>query len=397
MSNKTWEIRLAKITGFFLPFITLRVDVLFYSITMYMLFILILCAIVLYKREITLSISFLDGIIYIFLLILLTSTIYSPDISYSLETFIKISAVLIFYLIIKETFKTRTFLIPIIMKYSIIGGVIMIMYLGYVYLIEFEESYIAINTEYATKNSKNALAFMYTIISGFIFSYLIKIDKKENFKIIKIILMIIGLLLMIAIQSRAFFILLLLYFSYFVLKSIWNRKFKVLLISIPVMIALVAMFVPKSVMLDISQRYSSLGFLFESGVDEAGNSLSTRQNLIDLGLNLFRENPFTGVGLGGFQYNSHDNYLSHNDYLLILSEQGLLGFLVFILLLTTTIIISYKNLTIDDNFTNTGLFLSLIGLSIYLLFINAYDNILLWSVIAFVNAIHLNYKHLYVD
>lgn len=391
MRESKWEIRIAKLTGFFFPFITLRMDIFTYSITMYMLFLLMLCLIVILKDGISLTITKLDILVYSFMLILLISTSYSLEIMYGIERFMKFFIIVAIYFVIKEVFKKRINLISIIMKYSILGGVILLCYLGYVYFIQFNENYISLNTDYASKGSKNSLAFMCTVLSATMFAYLIKIKNSERYIIIKTFFIVIGLLLMLAIQSRGLFLILLIYFTYFIFKSLFYKKMKVFLISLITVPILMYFVIPREIINDVFQRYMSLSFLFEPEIIENNYSFATRSDLIDRAINIFIESPFIGIGLGSFQYfGDEKTHLSHNDYLLVLSEQGLIGLFIFILMLVSVVIMSIKNIRIESNFVNTSLLLSIIGLSVYLLFINAYDNILLWTIIGFISSISQN-------
>ncbi len=70
----------------------------------------------------------------------------------------------------------------------------------------------------------------------------------------------------------------------------------------------------------------------ESG--ELERSASLRLNLWDHAMNLFKQNPIFGVGFGGFAYTVPEGMHlrdTHNFYLKILSEQGIIG--LFLLLL----------------------------------------------------------------
>src|SRR5699024_3360820 len=113
-------------------------------------------------------------------------------------------------------------------------------------------------------------------------------------------------------------------------------------------------------------------------------SLEQRTGLISKGLSMFSERPFFGFGLGSFSFQKGvASALSHNDYIQILSEQGIFGLVVFLTILNTYIYkayISYKN-----SKDNLWFFLSMIGLSIYLFMINAYDNIFLWTLLAMID------------
>lgn len=69
------------------------------------------------------------------------------------------------------------------------------------------------------------------------------------------------------------------------------------------------------------------------------NNLSTsssgdniRQQLIRLGIDLFKERPILGWGVNNFRYLSGLNMYSHNNYIELLVSLGIVGFLVFYML-----------------------------------------------------------------
>lgn len=66
---------------------------------------------------------------------------------------------------------------------------------------------------------------------------------------------------------------------------------------------------------------------------------SRRQDLIAEALRLFKEYPFSGVGLGNFVKFSHYYWKEpvHNIYLLLLSETGIFGLTAFLLLTTSSL------------------------------------------------------------
>src|SRR5699024_4643924 len=113
------------------------------------------------------------------------------------------------------------------------------------------------------------------------------------------------------------------------------------------------LFVPTQLVSDISERFHSIKLLFVSSNTQGDlaltgvGSLEQRTGLISKGLSMFSERPFFGFGLGSFSFQKGvASALSHNDYIQILSEQGIFGLVVFLTILNTYIYkayISYKN------------------------------------------------------
>lgn len=87
---------------------------------------------------------------------------------------------------------------------------------------------------------------------------------------------------------------------------------------------------------ETSKRLASIG-------DEAmQGSMAGRRELWAAGWEQFKQHPFLGVGLGGFEESisiaSTKTNVAHNTYLSIATELGLLGFFVFILVLCRLIL-----------------------------------------------------------
>lgn len=88
-------------------------------------------------------------------------------------------------------------------------------------------------------------------------------------------------------------------------------------------------------------------FLTERGEEGAG-SIRARQEILAVGLRMFRDHPIAGVGIGNFRWVSVLDYQNtrpsaqHNSYLLTLVEGGLLLFIPYMLLFWRT----WKDLTL---------------------------------------------------
>lgn len=97
--------------------------------------------------------------------------------------------------------------------------------------------------------------------------------------------------------------------------------------------------------LNIPFLYNMIGFrmegifsIFDSAY-VADASVTTRSDMINIGINLFAEKPIHGVGLGNFSYYYYyllggwaETY-SHNNYVEILSGLGLIGFYLYYFIL----------------------------------------------------------------
>lgn len=101
------------------------------------------------------------------------------------------------------------------------------------------------------------------------------------------------------------------------------------------------------------ESYKSLFNFITRGEELRGRrSLSGRSDMIKAGINIFIDYPFFGVGLGNYKYFApryifiSQMYYSHNTFITILSELGLIGFLFFIFIcfkILNSIYCFYKN------------------------------------------------------
>lgn len=91
------------------------------------------------------------------------------------------------------------------------------------------------------------------------------------------------------------------------------------------------------------------GFVERFFVDtETGSLFDSRNVLYTYALDLFKENPIFGIGWANFKYMAESNINQYNDvhnvYLQILTETGIFGFIIFVLIFIYFIISSINNL-----------------------------------------------------
>ena len=85
-----------------------------------------------------------------------------------------------------------------------------------------------------------------------------------------------------------------------------------------------------------------------------GDIYSGRQELYDMALKVFRENPLLGIGVGRFREYTGSLTQVHNTYLQVLCEQGIIGFVMFIIPIlycfsyTLTLLKKVKDKTTSD-------------------------------------------------
>jgi len=130
------------------------------------------------------------------------------------------------------------------------------------------------------------------------------------------------------------------------------------------------------------ESYKSLFNFITKGEELAGRqSISTRSNMIKVGMNIFIDYPFFGIGPGNYKYfaprylSISNMYYSHNTFITLLSELGIIGFLFFIFIcikIISTIYHFYKKSSFSSFYFYLGLsFTNLLIMSFFLQ--NLYD------------------------
>jgi len=121
--------------------------------------------------------------------------------------------------------------------------------------------------------------------------------------------------------------------------------------------------------------------LFDPDAVPELQSSTIRLALMEKALSDFTQLPLIGIGLMNFAVTSER--VSHNDYLAILADMGLIGFLLFAGLLALILLLSFRSLRGRD-WLSLGTRASLIAVIISFFFINAYTNSIFWIFLAMV-------------
>lgn len=160
-----------------------------------------------------------------------------------------------------------------------------------------------------------------------------------------------------------------------------------------------------------NERVYQLVYNFEE-VQKEDRSYLFRVAMIKKGLTIFNDHKFTGIGLNNFKnyqvnvskgfegaeyviYKKNFNELSsHNSYINILAEGGLVLFIPFITLILFIIVFFVCNFN-QIHSIYMPIFWGIIGMSIHLYFISAIVNVYAWFLIAIASNISSNYASYY--
>ncbi len=117
---------------------------------------------------------------------------------------------------------------------------------------------------------------------------------------------------------------------------------------------------------------------------DADASKAERIELQAAGLEIWQRNPIMGVGFG--QYLKHHHLTTHNSYVLVLAEIGIVGTFLWLVLLYMTVKIAFKSwLHYRDrrgerivDIWSTALVSSMGGMAIGIFFLSFYSHFVLW-------------------
>lgn len=134
-------------------------------------------------------------------------------------------------------------------------------------------------------------------------------------------------------------------------KKVMNVLFK-LIVSLLVVYAVYKLLLKVPALHGIMGRIESLEHLLfnENGAD---HSSILRQEMIEVGLRVFKDNPLGGIGIGNSHFYTHyyltrNTYL-HNNYVELLASVGIIGFILYYLIYARLIIRLKKYSTNPDD------------------------------------------------
>ena len=316
---------------------------------------------------------------------------------YTMKSFISALSIIIFY----RYFSSIKILERSLMVLSITIFLIYI-FLHWKYYYDFNKGYLGvsiIDEIGATRSGKNSIATSMALIFPIIIAYVIS-SKSILHKFFGVLGLIAIAAFAINLQSRSMVLIIFIGFSAFIFFMI---KIRHILIIFGLIIAFSSSninyndYIYKENSFDESQE----NIIEFSAPDEfkpythyqntSGNIFdkflySHRGWLLRESLTGFKDSIFLGNGVSTFRIresNLGSRTESHNDYTLVLYEQGIFGFFAMLLLLIYRIKRTISiNLYFPKKYYITGSFASLISLSSALFFINIYNTQIFWVIIA---------------
>lgn len=142
--------------------------------------------------------------------------------------------------------------------------------------------------------------------------------------------------------------------------------------------------------------YNVLGIRFEkmflalSG--QTGGDMSTKDRILfaEVAYNVFKNHPLLGVGLDNYRYYNYMQYYAHNNYLELVADLGIIGFILYYWFIFKNFIVCLKNYK-NKNFVFCGIFILIVlimdiaNVSYYLDSIQLYIAIIYGMILVFIN------------
>lgn len=221
-------------------------------------------------------------------------------------------------------------LLSIVKWSSYIISIYSILYYGYGFVMQMIVAGVRLDNTYSNVNTIGMLAAIGIIIQ------LDEIKRKHKF-LLSTFFCIPSFIMVLATQSRKALIMLILgTVAVLIFRSVQKGKIlfsilKIFIVGI-VAIVLIKYILSFSAFAGINHRMESMFAMF-TGKGKIDHSTLLRQQLIDLGLQIFKSNPIIGIGMGcphivAGQRLHFDAYL-HNNFFEILAAGGMMGFLFY--------------------------------------------------------------------
>ena len=268
--------------------------------------------------------------------------------------------ILIFSSILKIEKKYISFL-----KSYLLFSVVLILFISYDLITLETRSFnglYEINSFFIHKNILASFLFLSLCVTSL---SILKLNHK--WKIISIVITILLFIILILLFNRTCYIALCISAFTFLMFQTRKRK-NIILITILFLIGLASFY-----------SYKTIRTVEQSSTLISANSFDERIKIWENTIEIIKEKPIFGIGSGNWQYNFLKYSVSkidkivnnnttfqkpHNDYLWILSELGIVGFILFLLILFFIFKPTLKPILKEHNIELSILLSFLIGLSV---------------------------------
>ncbi|MDQ7918279.1 O-antigen ligase family protein [Mesonia sp. MT50] len=271
------------------------------------------------------------SIYYVFLFFIIISLL---DLTRSLrptgDFFYEFKLILLLITIKLYSFFIFKYGINFFLKWLILSSGLILTALIFRSLFIYNASFFVVDAEQVSESGKNQLSFYLALTTPFVVWFFKNFKMNLIWKIIAAASLIIHLFSAIYVQSKG--IILATLGSYFITFLFYSSKKLRLgsILKIGIALLIPVYLIVSSEYIDLSGFETELTDLLNQNT-ASSNSATERLNFINRSWGYFLDNPFIGIGTNNF--GAIEEKATHNNYLQIMSENGLLGFIIFIIFL----------------------------------------------------------------
>tara|TARA_Y100000022_G_scaffold196940_1_gene204670 strand:+ start:708 stop:1553 length:846 start_codon:yes stop_codon:yes gene_type:complete len=260
-----------------------------------------------------------------------------------------------------------------------------IIYVAYKYLYVYDLDFIGVEVDDSlrgTRSFKNSFATSLALIAPFLFASILNNEKK----FIHLFSFSLVLFFLYYVNSRSAIIILgfeILFFIFLSQSKELRRNLRYIFLGIISIIIISGISLTDWVLKNNEYSDSGLSTFLQS--EDEGLLESHRGWLLIEALNGYLDSNLIGNGIATFRIrpsNLDSRTDTHNDYALLLYEQGTIGFGLVLFLIIFRLNANAKLMKTQNNRLLEASSCSLIGLLISLIFINLIQTLVFWTIIA---------------
>jgi O-antigen ligase len=317
--------------------------------------------------------------LFLFFVITCVSSLFLiEDVKSGIGYIVKLLFVLVFLFYLKsfdDLSVERLIRVIVVMSAVLMCGII------YKYLFVFDVSYISSTLSEASEVGKNQLSLYLTVTTPL--ALWLWVFEKKLVSVYTLCLGIHVAALFLVFSKASMIIIIVATFVMFCREMMGPRTI-LYRSNLFIVLMAVGVFVSACVVAllghdDLRENFLENVNWFVGGTEESQSSM-LRKYYISRALGFFYEHPIFGIGITNFSYLVGG--ATHNSYIQILAEVGLLGFVQFmaLVILMLKYVFAYKPVTVVE----VGVQQALLSAILYLLFINASNTLIVYMPFLFI-------------
>jgi O-antigen ligase len=344
------------------------------------------------KYYTTKQLNNISTLLYLFLLVHIVGIFRAVNVEFAFSELAKLIINIITLIVFAKYFPREKKFQRRFFSLLILSSVVVSGYLIYQYLVVFNVAYLGSRLDEPSRAARNQLTWYYSILTPLMFSRVLVARMKYR----NLIMLSSIVFAVIYAGSRGSWVSIVIGVVYIMLKGIKNRKrlIRVLIVFVAILtISLFAIsFASENVTTELEAKKRFLYLVNPEEVIEL-NSYSVRYSLVKNSFDNFMRNPILGIGFTNTK--TQFSIRAHNDYFNILSDFGLVGAGVFILLIISIYKVGkakHETELCQTDWIRIGVNGSFLSTLVYMNFLDTYNSHLFWALSGIYLAINMVYE-----